>query len=361
MQPGEDYITAMYVIEFALSVIPWVLIDFREKSFLVLTLLACYMIIFAQPWANDLLNITLDSGMFRAGWLSMASYGFGVMILVLCLLFMQTKNFNSEIENEKLIENINQKNDEMQHQQEELQKNLEEVQRAREQEEKQSWATNGIAKITEILRRGDDERVYNDLLSAIVKYLNANQGGLYLAEEDETGTEYLELVACFAYDREKFVTKRIEVGQGLVGQSYLESEPIVLKEIPEDYITITSGLGEATPTFISITPLKYETTLAGVLEIALFEELEPYQLEFINRLGETIASFVSNNKLSIQTKHLLEQSQEQMGQLRAQEEEMRQNMEELQATQEEMHRKEKEYIERISELENQTVADNTNS
>ena len=243
----------------------------------------------------------------------------------------------------------------MEKQQSELQNNLKEINESRKVEEKQNWVATGIANISEILRQEDDESVFNKLLTAIIKYLNANQGGLYLVNEDESGDNYLELVSCYAYDRQKFVNKRIEVGQGLIGQCYLESETLILKEIPEEYINITSGLGDAPPTFIAIVPLKQESTIAGVLEVALFKELEPYQIDFLNKLGESIASFVSTNSLNIKTKKLLEQSQLQMEQLRAQEEEMRQNMEEMQATQEGIHRKEKEYIDRIEELEKEKL------
>lgn len=88
------------------------------------------------------------------------------------------------------------------------------------------------------------------------------------------------------------------------------------------------------------------------MEIALFHELKSHEIDFLNKIGESISSFVSANSLNSQTKKLLEQSQIQTEQLRAQEEEMRQNMEEMQATQEEMQRTEREYVERIEELEN---------
>ena len=358
VQPGEDLITSMYVIEFALAVIPWVLIDFKEKTLLIFSVLTCYLLFFSQPWANDLLHEDLDSALFRSGWLSLASFGFGVMIVMLCLLFMQYKNYNSELKNEELLRDIKIKNAEMENQQTELQKNLNEVQLSRQQEEKQSWVAGGIARVGEILQQGDGDNVYIELISTVVKYVGANQGGMYLVKGEESGEKYLELVSCYAYEKQKFIDKRIEIGQGLVGQCYLESEPMILKEIPEDYISITSGLGDAPPTFLVIIPMKQEELVTGVLEIACFRELEQHQLEFLNRIAENIASFIVTNTLNVKTKMLLEQTQMQMEQLRAQEEEMRQNMEELQAIQEEMHRKEKEYIQRIQALENPKITDN---
>ena len=109
-----------------------------------------------------------------------------------------------------------------------------------------------------------------------------------------------------------------------------------------------------------IIPLMQDNNISGVLEIALFKELEPYQIDFLKKLGESIASFISTNTLNVKTKKLLEQSQLQMEQLRAQEEEVRQNMEELQATQEEMQRKEQEYVQRIQELEHSNTLDEGN-
>lgn len=352
VQPGEDVITSMYVIEFSLSVIPWVLIDYREKGLLIISLVACYIFIFSQYWANDILFIELDSSLFRSGFLNIASYGFGAMILISSLLFMQSKNFVSEIHNEKLLLDIHKKNTEMEKQQEELHNNLKEINDSRQIEDKQNWVSTGIANISDILRQEEDEHIYNKLISAIIKYVDANQGGIYLLKEDEAKERNLELISCYAYERQKFVSKRIEIGQGLIGQCYLEKETIILKEVPEEYINITSGLGDATPTFIAIIPLKQESKIEGVMEIALFHELKSHEIDFLNKIGESISSFVSANSLNSQTKKLLEQSQIQTEQLRAQEEEMRQNMEEMQATQEEMQRTEREYVERIEELEN---------
>jgi hypothetical protein len=355
VQPGEGIISSMYVIEFSLTIIPWVLMDYREKTLLIISLAVCYILIFAQPWANDMLNIELNSNLFRSGWLSMASYGFGILIIISCLLFMQHKNFVSEMQNEKLLNDINEKNEEMEGQQSELQNHLNEINESRQLEEKQIWVSKGIADISNIFRQDDDVNIYGKLITEIVKYINANQGGIYLIKEDANDEEYLELISCYAYDRQKFTNKRIAIGQGLIGQCFLEKETIILKDIPTEYVTITSGLGEALPTFIAIIPLKQENKIVGVMEFALFRELEQYKIEFLNKLGESIASFVSANSLNSQTKILLEQSQLQAEQLKAQEEEMRQNMEEMQATQEEMKRKEQEYLKQIEELGKTTV------
>jgi len=103
--------------------------------------------------------------------------------------------------------------------------------------------------------------------------------------------------------------------------------------------------------------LKVSEKVYGVIEIASLKEYEKFEIEFVEKLAENVASAVSSAKVNDRTKRLLAQTQQQAEEMRAQEEEMRQNMEELSATQEEMGRKEKEYLKRIQELE--LIARNT--
>ena len=98
-----------------------------------------------------------------------------------------------------------------------------------------------------------------------------------------------------------------------------------------------------------------DTQIYGIVELASFNEYAPHEIAFVEKLGETIASTIGSDKAAEKNKDLIEQFQTQTEQMRAQEEEMRQNMEELQATQEEVARKERGYIERIQELEQQSV------
>jgi PAS domain S-box-containing protein len=76
----------------------------------------------------------------------------------------------------------------------------------------------------------------------------------------------------------------------------------------------------------------------GIIELVSFNKFEPYQIAFIEKIGESIASTISNARVNDRTNKLLEQSKQQAEELAAQEEEMRQNLEELQATQEEVAR-----------------------
>ncbi len=223
-------------------------------------------------------------------------------------------------------------------------KNLQtELIKFRTKEEKRTWQAEGLAKFSELLR------TYNNnmkdfgfhIISETVKYIGGNQGAIFLVVE-ENQQEFLDMFGCYAYERRKQINKRIEKGQGLVGQCLQEKDLIYITDVPEQYVKITSGLGHSLPRHILILPLLNDEKMVGAIELASFEVLEEYQIEFLKDLAKNIAASISIIQGNESTQHLLEDSQKMANELQANEEEMRQNMEEMEATQEEMARNQAE-------------------
>ena len=222
-----------------------------------------------------------------------------------------------------------------------LGKAQEEEEKRKIEDDKRRWANEGLAEFADILRQNNNDlgELSNDIIKNLVYYLEANQGGLFLLNDEDKNNVCLDMISAFAYDRKKHIEKRIEYGDGIVGSVAIEKETTYLKDIPPEYISITSGLGDAKPKSLLVVPLKLKDKVYGVIEIASFKKIEDYEIDFVEKVAENIASTMSSVKINIQTNELLEKSQQQSEEMAAQEEEMRQNMEELQATQEEAGRK----------------------
>ncbi|WP_320054790.1 GAF domain-containing protein [uncultured Acetobacteroides sp.] len=238
----------------------------------------------------------------------------------------------------------------------EMKENLIAAKKAEEQrifEDKiQDWKFEGTARIHDIIRKENQniKHLCDTILQEIITYSKATQGGIFIINEDQTEERFIELVSCVAYNRKKMMAKRMEFGEGMVGRCIFEKESIILTEIPQDYLSITSGLGDRNPNFLAIIPLINNEVVVGAIEVASFDRMEQHVLEYLEKAVESLASAISNVKVNERTQRLLDQSKQYSEEMAAQEEELRQNMEEMQASQEEMHRKTQEYEETIAQL-----------
>lgn len=235
-----------------------------------------------------------------------------------------------------------------------IQNMQQELLKANEKQIITNWRNEGLARFSDILKNeGTDIKVIcEEIIINMVKYLKLNQGALYIYREEEED-KYLERIATYAYERKKYIEHRVAIGEGIAGQVFLEGEAIYLKELPQNFVKISSGLGEATPSMLFVVPLKIRDEVNGIVELAGFNELQDYEQDFVKRVSESIANIISNKQQADKTKKLLQESQEKAEQLASQEEELRQNSEELQATQEEMHRQRKELEDKIIRLESE--------
>ncbi len=222
----------------------------------------------------------------------------------------------------------------------EMQRNLKttkvEEDSRKEKEQIRSWTNDGIAELNQVVRQVPEKvaDLTNAVLSFLVKYLSMNQGAFYVFN-DEGEEEFFELSAAYAYNRERLVEKTIEPKDGLIHACIKEEKTIYLKEIPENYLKITSGTGEATPSFLIITPLMHGSSVLGVIELASFNELESYEIKLVEMTASAIAAEIASIKVKENTNKLLEESRSLSAKMANDETKLRKRLDELEEQQQE--------------------------
>jgi CheY-like chemotaxis protein/HAMP domain-containing protein len=198
-----------------------------------------------------------------------------------------------------------------------------------EKNTEQDWLKTNLAKFSNMMQGQKDlEDVSRLIMSELTPLVSANYGAFYLMENDGS-TPVLKLIASYAYKERKHVANRFHLGEGLVGQSALEKKPILLTSVPEDYIKITSGLGEASPRNILVLPVLFEGEVKAVIELASFLPFSQIHQIFLDQLADSVGVVLNMIAANMRTAELLEQSQQLTQELQSQSEELKKQQEEL--------------------------------
>src|SRR5436305_348570 len=198
-----------------------------------------------------------------------------------------------------------------------------------ERNQEQDWLKTNLAKFSRMMQGQKDlESVSRLIMSELTPLVSAHHGAFFIGEGD-THEPTLKLIASYAYRARKNVSNRFGIGEGLVGQAALEKEPILLTNVPDDYITITSGLGEAPPRNIIVLPILFEGEVKAVIELASFLPFSQIHQSFLDQLAESIGVVLNMIGANMRTEELLEQSQKLTQELQSQSKELQQQQEEL--------------------------------
>jgi signal transduction histidine kinase/CheY-like chemotaxis protein/HAMP domain-containing protein len=193
----------------------------------------------------------------------------------------------------------------------------------------QDWLKTNLARFSRMLQGQKDLlTVARLILSELAPLVSASHGVFYsmdTARDEPT----LKLLASYAYRERKNVSNEFRLGEGLVGQSALEKERILLTNVPGEYIQINSGLGAASPYNIIVLPVVFENQVKAVIELASFERFGTTHQVFLDQLTESIGIVLNTIEANMRTEALLTQSQSLARELQSQQEELQQTNEEL--------------------------------
>ena len=201
-------------------------------------------------------------------------------------------------------------------------KQAEELRKKSEQLQRQDWLKTGIARLNQVMSGDPDlTTLASKAISELATYLDAQVGALYVAQDGNGAA--LSLMGSYAYTKRKNLSNAFKPGEGLVGQAALEKQPILLKNVPEDYVKVTSALGERVPRFICVSPFINEGRVKGVIEVATLNEMTDQQLEYLKQAMPAIALVVESVEARMRLTETLQESQSLTEELQAQQEELK--------------------------------------
>jgi putative methionine-R-sulfoxide reductase with GAF domain/uncharacterized membrane protein len=342
------YIAPHFVITASVC-LPFALFTLKEKIPLIVSIL---VVVVASLGFDDIYRF-FGVHFSQAGKSHPAYFFVLINVIVILVLLVTTFSFmvysadKSERVSQKVLQEYQDQNDNLNQSEERLKSNLQILEIIRLDDEKRSFISKGLADFAVILRSyQDNQQMYKELMSQLAKYLAWQQSALYLKNIYETDSEALQLTAFYGISAEKYAQKQILAGEGLVGQCFSSQKIINLTEIPENYFKIASGLGEASPQYLILSPLCYDQKCLGVIELAGFEALPDYYLEFLERLSEAVAITVYNLQNNQRNQELLAEAEQKTTILHQKEAEFAQ--------------KEARYLKQIQALETELKAEKVN-
>ncbi|MEX0714821.1 MAG: response regulator [Pirellulales bacterium] len=187
----------------------------------------------------------------------------------------------------------------------------------------QDWLKTNLARFTRMLQGQKDLlTVARTILSELAPVVSVRHGVFYIMDRSPDAP-VLKLLSGYAFKKRKSLANQFHLGEGLIGQAALEKERILLTEVPDDYVRINSGLGEAPPRDIVVLPVMFEDEVMAVVELASFNRFNDIQLTFLDQLAEGIGIVLNTLAASMRTEALLKQSQSLAEELQSQQEELR--------------------------------------
>ncbi|OXS34275.1 HAMP domain-containing protein [Streptomyces sp. XY006] len=205
--------------------------------------------------------------------------------------------------------------------------------------QEQDWLKTNLARISGLMQGHRDLPVVAELImDELVPLVSAQYGAFYLAEDGEDGPE-LRLVGSYGYPEDSARPTRIAFGRTLVGQAARSRRTILVDELPPDYVTISSGLGQVVPTALVLLPIVVESQVLGVIELASVKAFTQIHRDFLTQLMETLGVNLNTIVANARTDELLEESQRLTVELQARSTELQVQQEELQRSNAELEEK----------------------
>jgi CheY-like chemotaxis protein/signal transduction histidine kinase/HAMP domain-containing protein len=225
--------------------------------------------------------------------------------------------------------------------------------------ETRSWLLYGISRLNDLM--GGTSKVQptmKKVIDHLCQYIGCELGVVFINNQNNK----FEFSAGYGTEESSFRPKSFSMGEGVAGEAILQHQAIVIDQIPEQNLRISTGLSESDPLNILICPMYFNDVPLGVIELASRKVFSERDINLVQEVCERAAVILNSIQINQKTEELLHETQNQAEELEAQQEELRQMNEELkrqrdqlQVSEEELKVSQEELQEKNRELEDRSV------
>src|SRR6201996_4845716 len=217
--------------------------------------------------------------------------------------------------------------------------------------QQQDWLKSNLARLSGLMQGHRDLAAVADVIMDELAPLAGAQHGTFFLSETADGETRLRLIAGYGLRADKDAPLQYRLGQSLIGQVAKGKRSMIISDLPEGYVKISSGLGEASPTNLAILPILFEDQVLGVIELAAFTTFTPVQTDFLEQFAETLGVNVNTILANARTDSLLQESQRLTGELQAQQNELQRSNADLEDKAEQLARQNSDIETKNAEIE----------
>ncbi|WP_426071371.1 response regulator [Janthinobacterium sp. DSP2-3-3] len=149
---------------------------------------------------------------------------------------------------------------------------------------------------------------------------------LYVIDEDGS----LRRTAVYGFNEQGVKDKQVfKLGEGLVGETAREKKLKHVRQVPDNYLTVTSSLGRGAPLELILTPVNNEGVVNGVIELGFTHPVSARAKEWLNLIAANVGTSLEAALYRQRLQNVLEETQQLNEELEVQQEELRTANEEL--------------------------------
>jgi len=127
------------------------------------------------------------------------------------------------------------------------------------------------------------------VLQNIAKEMEIVQGLVFVLNDKDQLFHISGEYAYYSEDR----PRSFSLGETLSGQVAKNRKILTIKELPEGYITVLSGLGKSHPRQLIIIPIVYNHKSIGIMELASFKPFGENEELLLRNVGESMANLLN--------------------------------------------------------------------